>query len=81
MNIPQHVYISVTVEFSPEGLSRPLSLIWTDGRKYEIDKLVRVERRAASWGGGALRYEVMLGGQTRFLYRQGDRWFVEIPPR
>lgn len=74
----KRVYIKVLVEFSPEGLATPVKMEY-DNRWFEIDRLVRVENRAPDTGGGGmLRYEVRVYGQTRFLWRDGDRWFVEI---
>lgn len=74
----KRVYIKVLVEFSPEGLATPVKMEYAD-RWFDIDRLVRVETRAPVTGGGMLRYEVRVYSQTRFLWREGDRWFVEIP--
>lgn len=79
MGVPKRVYIKVLAEFD-FGCVTPLRIELDDGRKYEIDRLIRVERRApASGGGGMLRYEVRVYSKTRYLWRDGDKWFVEVP--
>ena len=75
----QKVYVKVIVAFSPEGQTTPLRMDFND-RLFDIDHLIRVERAAPqSGGGGFLRYTVKIWGQTRYLWRDGDRWFVEVP--
>ena len=47
-------FVKVTAEHDESGQVRPLSLTWTDGKKYEIDRLTDVRQapslRAAGWG-------------------------------
>lgn len=79
MGMPKRVYIKVLVEFSPEGLATPVRMEYSD-RWFDIDRLIRVERLAPETGGGGiLRYEVRVYGKTRYLWRDGDKWFVEVP--
>lgn len=72
------VYVGVNVRFEPDGRMMPLSLIWEDGREYEIDKVLDV-RRAASLkaGGTGMRYTVRIGRTETFLFLEESRWFVE----
>jgi hypothetical protein len=74
----QKVFVSVVVRFNPEGDMRPLFLIWEDGRKYEIDRILDV-RPAASLkaGGTGLRYRCRICGRETYLYYEGPRWFME----
>ncbi len=37
IRIGHKVYVDTIVEFSDEGVIRPLSIEWEDGRKYEIE--------------------------------------------
>lgn len=61
------------------GEISPLSILWEDGRKIEIDRVLDVRPRASTKGGGmGLRYTVRLSGQERFLFLDGFIWFVEI---
>lgn len=76
----KRLYIKVLVEFSPEGIATPVRMEFQD-RWFDIDRLVRVERRAPhTGGGGEYRYEVRVYSQTRYLWRDGDKWFVEVAP-
>ena len=72
------VYIDVTARFSPGGRITPLSIIWEDGRKYEVDKILDI-RRAASLkaGGTGLRFNVKIGRQETFIYLDDGRWWAE----
>ena len=81
------VYVGVEVEFSPDGIMYPRALVWEDGIKYNIDRVVDM-RPAASLkaGGQGDRYTVVIKGQRRYLFfekstealrKQAGRWFVE----
>ena len=80
-------YVDVNVDFCKEGLMLPRSMVWEDGRRYEID-FVRDVRYAPAQktGGYGERYTVMIGGHERYLFfepaengekRQTGKWFVE----
>ncbi|MDD3919644.1 MAG: hypothetical protein PHO41_00495 [Eubacteriales bacterium] len=72
------VYVGVTARFQPDGGLTPLSVIWEDGRTFEIDR-VSDTRRAASLkaGGAGIRYTVEIGGRRTYLYLEENKWFVE----
>lgn len=73
------VYVTVTAEFSTEGVLLPKSFIWEDGREYRIDR-VKDKRRAASTkaGGVGERYTCMVEGKEVFLYYEDNNmWFME----
>ena len=71
-------YVSVLAEFDPSGQLTPLAVVWADGRRFDIDRVVE-RRRAASLkvGGQGIRYLVEVGGRTTFLYYEEPAWFVE----
>lgn len=81
------VYVKVGVVFREDGMMLPRSLIWEDGRKYSIDRVIGVRPACAEKAGGqGDRYTVMIGGQMRHLFFEhsagmGDpnlgRWFIE----
>ena len=81
------VYVQVLVEFMKEGGMRPRTLIWEDGRKYDIDRVLDVRPAAAQRAGGqGDRYKVKIAGQERLLFFEHSsdaydqnvgRWFVE----
>ncbi|NCB52254.1 MAG: hypothetical protein EOM54_10285 [Clostridia bacterium] len=72
------VYIGVNARFEPDGHMTPLSVVWEDGQKYEIDRVLDV-RKAASLkaGGTGIRYTVRIGRTETFLFLEENRWFVE----
>ena len=76
---PYKIYVDVNVEFQKDGTLIPKSIIWDDGKVYEIQKVTNV-RRAASLVAGAtgIRYTIYIDGYESHLYF-GDnrRWFVE----
>ena len=72
-------YIEVLASFTPDGTILPREVIWSDGRRFAVDRVKDV-RRAASLkaGGHGLRYKCMILGRERFLFLEDDgRWFVE----
>ena len=78
-NNPYKIYVETGAEFSVDGQLKPLWIIWEDGRKFEIDRVLCVERAASRKAGGVgLRYTVMIGRQEHHLYYEENyRWFVE----
>ncbi len=85
MNIK--VYIEVVVYFDEEGRMIPKMLIWEDGRKYTIDRIIDIRQAAAMKAGGqGDRYTVIINGQQSHLFFERatnlsghiiGRWFVE----
>ncbi len=62
----------------PEARRKPLRLVWEDGRKYDIDKILRVDRCASLKAGGAgIRYVCrILGQRVELFYEENGFWFV-----
>ena len=76
------IYVDVTVRFSAEGKMKPLSVGWSDGREYEVTRLLgtrTVPPRSDSFY--PVRYDCVFGVDRRFLYYEPEtsRWFVEAP--
>ena len=71
-------YVDVIAKMGADGKVMPLTIVWTDGSKFHIDR-VRDVRRAASLklGGVGDRYTIDIGGQTRFLFLDEYRWYIE----
>lgn len=71
-------YIAINAEFSPEGRILPKEIIWCDGRHYEIDQVSDMRRAASLRSGGAgIRYTVRVCGQSRQLFFEDNRWFID----
>ena len=71
-------YVEVVSSTDTEGHMVPLVVVWDDGRRFEIDRVL--DRRQA-WsprtGGKGMRYTICVEGRATFLYFEGPRWFVE----
>ena len=72
------VYVNVLAEHHTDGSVWPRVILWTNGRDYTIDRIVKSEPHAATnTGGHGLRYAVMIQGYLRYIFREEDKWFVE----
>ena len=61
-----------------DGLVIPLYLIWENGEKFAIDKVLDIRKKASTKGGGlGLRYTCRFGNHERFVWLDGYVWFVE----
>ena len=76
------VYVDVNEDRLKDGQLIPLSIVWEDGRRFVIDKIIDI-RHAASLkaGGSGLRYTVRIRNRETFLFLEKDRgqykWFIE----
>lgn len=72
------VFVDVIVKYTKDGVKLPLSVIWEDGRRFDVDKVLDI-RRAASLkaGGQGTRYKCHISGRQTFLWLEDDKWFVE----
>ena len=81
------VYVAVNVLFTDEGQMHPRSLVWEDGREYEIDRVKAVcPAHAKKAGGQGDRYTIIVNGRESYIFfehnpeyghRDVGRWFVE----
>lgn len=72
------VYVKVNADFSTDGTLRPRYIMWTDGHKYEITRVIQSVRAASTKVGGCgIRYTVVIEGKERYIFRDEDKWFVE----
>ena len=73
------VYIGVLAYHAPDGTTKPLKIVWEDGRKFPIERVLDV-RRAASRkiGGQGMRYLVKVAGHEVEIYEDelDHRWFT-----
>lgn len=71
--------ISVVAIMNSSGQIVPLSIIWNDGRKFDVDRVLEIKKAASTKGGGmGLRYTCKILGKEKFLWLDGYVWFVEI---
>lgn len=74
----RRTYVRVIAEHDEAGRVRPLMILWEDGRKFRIDRLLDVRRAVAAKAGGVgMRYTCRILGRETFLFEDDGRWFVE----
>ena len=82
MDNDQKVYVDVIEKRRKDGRILPIFVLWEDGIRYKIDKILDLRRAASLKAGGVgLRYTVRVGGRETYLYLEDDKvdakWFVE----
>lgn len=70
-------YVDVVLFQKKSGEIRPLYILWENGEKYRIDRIMGIGRKASKAGGCGLRYECMIHGKRRNLFYEKDKWFLE----
>lgn len=71
-------YVRVEAWFEEDGTIHPTCIIWGNGARYSVDKVL--DRRpgvSLKAGGAGMRYTVSIADRVTFLYQQGFQWFVE----
>ncbi|MHB8062705.1 MAG: hypothetical protein ACYDG2_08750 [Ruminiclostridium sp.] len=72
------VFVEVVANFYSDGTLTPKLIIWEDGRKYEINKVLEVKKAASlKVGGQGIRYKCRISGKDTCLFLEDGRWFVE----
>lgn len=80
------VYVPVLAAFGADGKLTPRALVWEDGTRYTIDRVLDMRPAAAQKAGGqGDRYTVRIGGRESYLFFERGtakdpfvgRWFVE----
>ena len=71
-------YVSVNADIDKEGVIHPRFIRWDNGLIYQIEEIVYKCRAASKKvGGGGIRYTIRVKGRESFLFREGDKLFVE----
>ncbi len=74
------VYIDVYAVMLQDGTVKPRRFLWEDGATYMIDRILHITPAASTKvGGRGIRYTVMIAGQEKYIFREDDKWFVEVP--
>ncbi len=72
------VFVDVMVQFVSDGSINPIYLIWPDGRRYDIDKIIDIRKAAShSVGGQGYRYTCRICNREKYLFLEDDKWFME----
>jgi hypothetical protein len=71
-------FIDVIVKYLKDGQQMPMVIIWDNGHRYDIDRVLDI-RKAASLkvGGQGTRYTCRIKGKQTYLWLEDGKWFVE----
>ena len=73
------IFVKVFAEHDENGKTKPLALTWTDGKRYEIDRVADVRLAPSLKGGGlGMRYTVKIRGKENYLFEDEEKWFMEL---
>ncbi len=71
-------YVTVDCEAGYGAEVRPIKIYWPDGKSWDIRRtLIACESAAGEYEG--IRYTVVIGSAQKYLYKDGDRWYVMSP--
>lgn len=72
------VFVEVIALHCLDGKRKPLAIKWSDGRNFEIDKIIDARIAASLKGGGqGMRYTCRIRNRVFFLFHDEDKWFIE----
>lgn len=70
-------YVKVIALCDEKGELTPGYIVWINGNKYKIDKIIEKRKAASPVGGCGILYRCLIGGKERKLYYEINRWFIE----
>jgi hypothetical protein len=72
------VFVDAIVKFTKDGDKIPLEIVWDDGRKFEVDRVLDITKAASLKAGGrGIRYKCRVRGKEIYLFFDDEKWFVE----
>ena len=72
-------YVEVLATHYIDGAVRPRTIIFADGRTYDIEDVKgSVRAKTGRAGEIALRYTIVVLGRETYLYCDSGRYFVEV---
>lgn len=75
----QKYYVTVEYIEDPDGVIIPTGILWNDGRRWEIRKVLHTCIASHNEFEG-IRYTIKIGRAEKYLYRDGQRWYVDYSP-
>ena len=75
----QKYYVTVEHIEDADGIIIPTGILWTDGRHWEIRKVLHTCIASHNEFEG-IRYTIKIGRAAKYLYRDGQRWYVDYSP-
>ncbi|MGI6092071.1 MAG: hypothetical protein GX348_09075 [Veillonellaceae bacterium] len=71
-------YVQIIAKHDLNGYTQPLVLIWDDGRRFSIDRVLDVRMMASLKAGGqGIRYSCRICGKQVNLFCDEGKWFIE----
>lgn len=74
-SIVEKTFVNVDYQVFANGIVKPISIHWHDGRKWDIEKILHTCSSEGDFKG--IRYTVLIGSAEKYLYRIGEEWYVE----
>lgn len=71
----EKTFVNVDYQVFANGIVKPISIHWHDGRKWYIEKILHTCSSEGDFKG--IRYTVLIGSAEKYLYRIGEEWYVE----
>ena len=75
----QKYYVTVEHIEDTDGIIIPTRILWNDGRRWEIKKVLHTCIASHNEFEG-IRYTIKIGPAEKYLYRDGQRWYVDYSP-
>ena len=69
-------YVNVRCDHMKDGTLRPKKIFWEDGRVTDISRTLHVTVPVEDEFEG-IRYTVLIGSAEKYIYRTGNKWYVE----
>lgn len=74
----EKIELDIIVEHKKDGRAVPKIILWDDGRKFSIDKVLDVRQAAAlRCGGIGTRYICKICGKQVIIFDEEGKWFIE----
>lgn len=72
------IELNIIVQHLPDGQAIPKTIIWEDGRRFPIDKVLDKRKAAATKSGGiGIRYICRICGKEVTIFDEEGVWFLE----
>ncbi len=72
------IELNIIVQHLPDGHAVPKMILWEDGRKFAIDKILDIRKAAAlKCGGVGTRYICKICGKEVAIFDEDGKWFIE----
>ena len=78
MIIVPKIELNIIVQHLPDGQAIPKTIIWEDGRRFSIDKVLDIRKAAALKNGGVgIRYICRICGKEIAIFDDDGKWFLD----